>query len=235
MQESNRNSYSKDQQDNLIPNEFTKDRSSALTALNKKAGQRNSKNTKRSQNKKCRKRKDELSEAQLETLSRNKINKIRPKIKTIKNVWQEGLIGVWSTHLALKNPTSFLVSTFGEGVILVENNAMKYSARLPDDLRTVTDVVYFPPLNCYFMASRYQLYRKDIDGNPPYFFMEVKCGTRPGGCLRYSHISGRLFINKDHMTISVINPKTKKIEVHWEKTVGENIKDFKLFRRTRTE
>ena len=47
--------------------------------------------------------------------------------------------------------------------------------------------------------------------------------------MRISEILGRLIINKNCTKVSVINPKTKRLEVVFDKRIGDNIIDFRLF------
>ena len=120
---------------------------------------------------------------------------------------------------------------------VVEGGKRIFSGRVGGSLN---DSIYFSPLNCYFLLSSTNLYRKDIDGRPPYVFMRVVCLSPTGACLRYSKAKERLFIIEYFQNISVINPRTKRYGLRWmnlnmkHNTVvsfdeGERILDFKLF------
>ena len=90
-------------------------------------------------------------------------------------------------------------------------------------------ILYIPPLNCYLIGTYKKIYRKDIDDEPPYAFMDITSGRRAGACFRYSLHHKRLIINKDFNNISVINLESKVVEIEIEKSFGKQIADFRLF------
>ena len=164
------------------------------------------------------------------------LNKERPNLENlelvvqeVKNLYQEGYVGGNWTHLAIKDPKDYMIGTSTEGVKLVKGNTEIYSGKLPPDDLYLLDITYAPCTNCYFLASRDKLYRKDINNRPPYFYMAVKCGLRPGAFFSYSHMHKRLIVCKNGRSIGVINPKTKKVELVMGKYFRGLIEDFKLF------
>ena len=142
-------------------------------------------------------------------------------------------IGGHYTHIAMKNPNSYLIGTTFRGIRLEHNNgALTYSGKLTGASTCIWDIIYASsPLDCYFLASNDKLYRKDIDAKPPYVCLSIECGYRYGACLRYSEVHQRLIFNKDDTNLAVFNPKTKRIEVVLKKSFGEEICDFRLFGR----
>ena len=139
------------------------------------------------------------------------------------------LIGGDFTHLALKNPSSYLIITWRKGLKLVEEGSLLYSHSLPVYGALLHDVIYVKPLNCYFIHFNLKLYRKDIDNKPPYIYMDLLCGSRYGACFRYSTTHQRLVINKDYKSISAVDLEAKKVEIEVNKKNGDIITDFRLF------
>ena len=109
------------------------------------------------------------------------------------------------------------------------DGAQIYSVEFPGEYRDLNDMIYFPPLDCYLLACYDKIYRKDIDGQHPYLYMELKCGTREGAHFRYSNIHQRLVIAKDCLKISVLSPETKEVEIEVQKNLEGLIQDFRLF------
>ena len=149
------------------------------------------------------------------------------QIEELEEEEEEDMIGDGLTFVGLKNHTSYLIWSNTKGMKLVENNVELYSAQLPKERKYFWDAVYTPSLNCYLMPSTYTLYRKDIDDKPPYLFMDVNCGGRMGSMLQYAKTNHRFIISREGKTISLLNPKTKKLEVNLKKGVGRGIQHFK--------
>ena len=158
-----------------------------------------------------------------------KLRDLHVTVKEICNYNEQGIIGGNRTHLALKNLNSYLVGTQLNGIKVIEKGSQVYSSELPEDDSHLFDTIYYPPEDCYFLASSFRLLRKDIDDQPPYVFMKVRCGIKDGACLIYSSLHQKLIINKDFENIAVINPKKTKIEIEVEKSVGNFILDFRVF------
>ena len=149
-------------------------------------------------------------------------------VDLVQNCYKEGLIGDNATLIGMKSPTSFLIGTSWNGLLLLEDKANVFSSELPDSAQYIRDIIYTPHLDSYFLAFNDKLYKKDIDDKPPYPFMNVNCGSRYGACLGYSTRHQRLIINKDSETISLLNTETRKLEVEMKKKVGNKIMDFRL-------
>ena len=160
--------------------------------------------------------------------SRKKIRDMELNVRYVMNLRQDKIIGGDYTLLAVKNHSSFLIATFGKGITLVEKRLTKYSTQVK---KRLLDMIYVEDLNCYFLSYGKKLYRKDIDDNPPYVYMEVHCGLRAGACFQYSKLNKRLIVNKAKKSIAVINLETceVEIEIESEKTVGDEIFVFRLF------
>ena len=141
----------------------------------------------------------------------------------------ESLIGGHPTYLTMKNLNSYLIGTSSKGLKVLEDATVLFSGNLPQDGRDLEDALYYPPLDCYFLATQGMLFRKDIDDKPAYLFMEVKCGWKSGAFLSYSNFGQRLIVNKDCKNIAVINPSTKEVEIELEDDVAQGIWDFVLF------
>ena len=163
---------------------------------------------------------------------RFKFHKLLVDIKMIKREnsrRKKQLIGGVCTHIALKSPESYIIATLGKGLKVIENLNQVYSNMLPLSDAWLSDMVYINCLDCYLIDYNSQLYRKDIDDSPPYLFMNVVCGHRPGASFRYSQKNEKLIINKDKKKISVISPETIEVDFEVVKDVGNSIQDFRVF------
>ena len=113
---------------------------------------------------------------------------------------------------------------------MIENGTHLFSNKFLDHGNDLSDLVYVIALNFYLLGTDSMLFRKDIGNKPPYPFMKEKCaGNRAVAGLRYSKLHQRIIINKEWKNISVLNPKTRKIEIEITKSVGNEIREFKLF------
>ena len=148
-------------------------------------------------------------------------------VKNVKDLKEgsrfEGDVG----HVGLKNKNSYLVGTHTAEYKVVENDITVHSGKIRGETY-LQDVIYSPCLNCYFLASS-KLYRKDINGKPPYPFMDVKWGNRAGSCFRYSNIHHRLTVNdKKSRFLLMVNPRTRKVELRQKVRPYSELWDFKL-------
>ena len=164
------------------------------------------------------------------TQSKEIVRDLKLEVKPVKDCSESGLVGGSMTHLALKDHSSYLIGTVFRGLKLIENGAQVYSANLPEENNFFFDIYYVPPpLNYYLLIFKDQIFRKDINHKPPYLFMKLACCSRWGASLRYSKLLQRLIIRKDFNKISVINLKTRKLEIQCKKDIGQEIADFRLF------
>ena len=188
-------------------------------------------------------RKENLTEDLLAEEEGQKMEKLGDRLERLKVSFEDirdfaelGKIMGQVTEVALKSLNSHLIvingtkPPFQTELRLRDDGVEVYSGTLTGNITYLCDIIYLPaPFNCYLLAGWHHLYRKDIDDKPPYFFMDIECSYRRGACFRYSDLNKRLIINKDGLNISLINPKTKKIEVFAKKDIGGRIKDFRLF------
>ena len=144
-------------------------------------------------------------------------------VEEIDDYSQDGIVGKCPTYLGMKNKESFMIAT--KGFRLFEDGYQVSSGLLPNKSR-IREIAYNPYFNCYFISSFDKLYKKTIDNKPLFPFLGINCGGR---CLISSHLHQRLFIKRDFETITMINLKTKKIELKLEKTIGDKIIDFRMF------
>ena len=133
------------------------------------------------------------------------------------------------THVALKDHNSFLIATDSQGLKVFEKGILVFSGELPEGDIQIFDAIYIPALNSYLLASRSELYRKDINVKRPYLYLSVECSSRYGSYFRYSKLQERLIVNQNTCYISVINPVTRKTEIVIQKGVRWDINDFRLF------
>ena len=103
-----------------------------------------------------------------------------------------------------------MAGTNWKGVQVSDNGTLLYSAGLPQGEKELYDIIYFSPLNSYFLATRCNLYRKEIDDKPPYVFLEGGCGSRLGASLRSSEINQRLVVIREGRNNHSDQPKNKE-------------------------
>ena len=162
-------------------------------------------------------------------LIRKQIDGLEVSVDKLKDFYKNFVIGMEWTYIALKNPNSFLIGTSSFKFKVIEDDTEVYCGVLPKYENFICGIIYLPePFNYYLIASKERIFRKHIDNNRAYPFMNVNCGRRAGACFRYSNLNQRLIINKDQKNIIVANPVTKEIEIELENTVGGKIFDFKL-------
>ena len=153
----------------------------------------------------------------------------RVKVETIKNHFKEKFIGESLTHIAIKNPKSYMIATWNEGLIIIDEGKVIYSARFPFKKDILRDLIYIKQFDSYFMDHDNQLYRKDINDKYAYVWMNIRCGFVSGGSFAYSDLNEKLIVNKDKDTISAVDLKAKKVEIEIPKSVGTGIFNFKIF------
>ena len=174
---------------------------------------------------------DVLHQDHLRLRDRFKINQLGIDIREVANHRDgDGLIGLYITLLAFKNKRSCMIVTTKNGIKVIEDDQEVYLAYLPQHERAyLRDVIYIKHLNCYLLSINQKLYRKDIDGNEPYIYMELTLGFRIGSFFKYSNLNQRLIIHKDNTNLSVVNLESKEIEIEVEKEIGTQIIDSEIF------
>ena len=171
---------------------------------------------------------EDLHKAHLKFSHKN-VREMTLQVEGIRNEKQNGIIGTNFTHIAIKSLNSFMMGTKGKGIKIVEKDYRVYGAKLPLGNVWLTDIIYVKHLDCYFIAYNDQLFRKDINKENPYLFMEVKCGVRVGACFRNSDVNERLIIAKDAQSICAVDLERKELAVEVAKSLGGEIYDFRLF------
>ena len=167
-------------------------------------------------------------EAPFQLSSQHKIKNTKLVVNQVNDCLNQRVIGGNDTVISLQNQNSYLIGTRKKGFILVKNGIQLYFNNIPQSEESITDTVYVPSLDCYIMNCNCMLFRKNIDDQPASFFMGVNGGYRPGACLRYSNLHQRLIVSKDCEAISVIDPMNQIIEIEVQKSIGDQIRDFKI-------
>ena len=148
-------------------------------------------------------------------------------VKEVSNHSKRGLIGQSSTLVAFKDPLSYIVGTSNRGIEIVDNGALIYSEPLPGDLEAM---IYIDDLNSYLLKYKNQLWRKDINSEPPFRYtpLEFDLGG-VGSCLIYSKLHKRLLVFSSFNSFDVINLRRKQLEMR-VRTLGKvSLVDFRLF------
>ena len=145
----------------------------------------------------------------------NRLLKGRIKIKTkvITGYKAKGIEGDLWNHLALKNENSFLVGGKDKGIKLVDNGRLLFVGKVSNKMfSSLGDIFYSRRLNCYFIHADYNLYRKEIDRNPPYLFLHLDERENNFKSLVYSEKKEKLVILRINKNFLVLSPGRKKIE-----------------------
>ena len=158
----------------------------------------------------------------------NQLKKFKLNVEEIKN-HKGHLIGVQKTFIAMKDKSSYLIGSWRRGLKLIQQNTEVYSEELIEDYQHIRDLVYIDHLDCYIMECNGPLYRKDIDENPPYLWMDISCGWGIGCSMRYSKINKRLIANKKVYKVCCINLENQEVEFELKNSVKGGIKGFRLF------
>ena len=161
---------------------------------------------------------------------REVINEVTFVVDEVKNERQQGIIGGLWTFLAMKNHSSYLIGTKERGIKLIENHHLLYFGRLPSEKKWLSDMIYVPHTDCYLVYHNQLIFRKDINNQPLYPFLNCTAGWRVGACFRYSPVHRRVIFAKDLHNISTLNVERVRVEIQVRKTVGDFIRDFKVFR-----
>ena len=145
-------------------------------------------------------------------------------------------IGGVTTHVALKNPNTYMMATNLAGFKLIKDGKkLFYFDELPGDEEYVTQMIYIDHLDCFLMylSSGDTIWRKDIDWNLHYKYMSFKDTSsssfayfRP--IFEYSKINQRLIVDM-RKGIGIIDLDRKQIEFEAIKETGGPSLAFKVF------
>ena len=135
---------------------------------------------------------------------------------------------VW-TFVSFKNPTSFAIGTHFGGLVVTENNVRIYSERFSSQNKSLNSIIYIEHLNCYLLHHENQIFRKDINNQQPFLFIDVTFSFRPGGCFRYSKVNRKLIIVKDRKNVAVINFERRRVDFEIKSNNDSFIQDLRLF------
>ena len=160
------------------------------------------------------------------------LGKFRLLTTQISSNKKREVIGDFWTHLAIKSSTSYLLGTNKKGLHLVNESTIVYSKKLPENCMKLWDLIYVKKMDCYFLCMNSQLFRKNIDTNEPYLYLDIKFGNREGASMRYSEECNRLVVDLQFHHIAVICLEKKTTEVYLNKNFGGPIMDFRLMRES---
>ena len=150
-------------------------------------------------------------------------------VELLRNHVENGIIGGYTSLLALKSPSSYLIGSDYTGIKLIEDGVEIYSARLPFEHASLNDLVYIEHLNFYLLHYNKKIYRKDIDDQAPYIFMDFECNRRSAVCFRYSAINKALLVKPRPKIISIVDLENKKAIFHLRLNRVARIMDFRIF------
>ena len=149
-------------------------------------------------------------------------------VKKIRKHEDEGMIGGSFTFLAVKNHSNYLIATYGKGLKLVKNSEEIYKTALPHPNSIITAVRYIKDINAYLLCIGAKIYRKDINSLPHYLFIDIDVCYKPCGGFKYSSINRKLIVARNYHNITLIDLKTRKLEVTMKKRRSPSTMDFVL-------
>ena len=153
---------------------------------------------------------------------------LRIEVKKLAEHYESGIVGNWSTLSAFKNDTSYAIGTTLSGLKVIEKLNVVYSAIFSEVPRALRDIIYIEHLNCYLLNYNFKLYRKEINQDPPFIFMDLDCGYRPGKCLLYSKLNKKLIVAREGQDIAVVDLHKKMVEMELRTTETTFVRDLKL-------
>ena len=133
-----------------------------------------------------------------------------------------------STSLGIKDNRSFMISTSDWKIRVIENSSEIFNSEYKPQKTGIYDIVYCESINSYLFSLDKKIYRKDINENQHYLFLDIDCGSSFGASLRYSNIHKRLIIPMDGVTIAAVNINSKQVVIEVPKPGGDQIVDFQL-------
>ena len=111
---------------------------------------------------------------------------------------------------------------------MIEENLEVYPARFPEDKIWFVDLIYIDHLDCYLLNYENKIYRKDIDGEEPYLYLDLDCGYKNGKSYSYSKIHPKLIVINNLYDITVANLERKQVQILIQ-TGHDSIEDFQIF------
>ena len=116
-------------------------------------------------------------------------------------------------YIAFKSEASYLIVANGSGFKLVDKNKILYE-RIPKiGFFHVDEAIYIKSCNCYFLAMNNKLYKKGINGQEPYLYMNLTVGSQAYHSIIYSEKLNRLIANINFREIGLVNLRTRRLEV----------------------
>ena len=135
--------------------------------------------------------------------------------------------------LCFKNENSYLIAKKSADAQLIEEGQQVCSACLAKQFiyKTLTDVIFYSPLNCYFIAEKdSRIYRKDIDADPAYPIINLHSLSFLQCSLRSSALNRNLIFNEKGRGLVVIDPKHQKVDFKMKECpgAGDKLEGFEI-------
>ena len=140
----------------------------------------------------------------------------------------EGVVGGRNTFAAFKSNSSYLITTFNKGLILVEDNQVIYHGRISKTFNDVTNAIYVDRYDCYFLCVHSAIYKKEIDDKPAFLWIKTFTGCWICRSPLYNRGLNRLVLDKDFNSLCLANIEERKIEVEIKKDFGADLRDYRL-------
>ena len=139
------------------------------------------------------------------------------EVEEIGNHPREAVFQNHRSIFALKDEETYMIEAkAGSGLRLIKDSIQLGLFRLSSEYSCIDDAVYASHLDCFFFLEPGELYRKGIDENPHYLFMDLR--TLDPKQLIYSGINKRL-IALLGSGIAIINVDEKRVELklRWDR------------------
>ena len=144
----------------------------------------------------------------------------------------------FTSFLAMKSPSTYLVIKRDRSIKVTKDGKEIFLSKLLNrDLQYLNSAIYIAHLDCFLILIQRGLYRKDINEENFYFWMNLPSLPQlhlSGRVLRYSPRSRRLVCFLLWESLTVINPGSKKIELDL-KHEALGVVDFTLFGKDKSK
>ena len=97
--------------------------------------------------------------------------------------------------------------------LFIEGGNKVYYGDFEELKRRFFDLIYIEHLNFYLFAFKWKIYRKVIDENDPYPYINLSCSSSLNRLLRYSKSNKKLIFLKDSNNLGVANLDKEIVEI----------------------
>ena len=157
-----------------------------------------------------------------------KLESLTLEVHQVSNESDKQYISEEYSILALKNESTYLIATDLKGMKVIKDNILVFLDALPTQ-DFIGGLVYVDYLDCFLLLSGEILYRKEINNKAPSVYIDLKLSAEVILGLRYSRMNKKLITFIDYKNLAVINIDEKRLDLVFEKEIGESVRGYKIF------